>query len=302
MSKIGFVYPGQGAQKVGMGKDFLNLEILEKAKLKTGIDFQQIILEENELIDQTRYTQPAMLLVEMVITDELIKSGIEPDLAAGLSLGEYGAIYAAGGINFYDALKAVSVRGKLMEEAVPSGVGTMAAILGLTGEKVENVVNEIEGITVANYNTDTQIIVTGQKAMMDEAITKLKVAGAKICKELNVSGPFHSPMLIPAGKKLREALSSVEIFDMKIPYVSNVTAKTVNDKASVKELLEKQVSSPVRWSDSVKLMIEEGVDIFIEIGPSKTLSNMIKKIDKSVKIYNVETREDLEKLRGETNA
>jgi [acyl-carrier-protein] S-malonyltransferase len=178
----------------------------------------------------------------------------------------------------------------------------MAAILGLTGEKVENVVNEIEGITVANYNTDTQIIVTGQKAMMDEAITKLKVAGAKICKELNVSGPFHSPMLIPAGKKLREALSSVEIFDMKIPYVSNVTAKTVNDKASVKELLEKQVSSPVRWSDSVKLMIEEGVDIFIEIGPSKTLSNMIKKIDKSVKIYNVETREDLEKLRGELNA
>jgi [acyl-carrier-protein] S-malonyltransferase len=132
--------------------------------------------------------------------------------------------------------------------------------------------------------------------------TKLKSSGAKMCKELNVSGPFHSPMLIPAGKKLREALDTVEICDMKVPYVANVTAKIVNDKSEVRELLEKQVSSPVRWADSVKLMIEEGVDTFIEIGPSKTLTNMIKKIDKRVNIYNVETREDLKKLRGELNA
>ncbi|MBK5253883.1 MAG: ACP S-malonyltransferase [Peptostreptococcaceae bacterium] len=302
MSKIGFVYPGQGAQKVGMGKDFLTLEILNKAKLAVGIDFNEIILEENELINQTKYTQPAILLIEMLITDELIKSGIKPDLAAGLSLGEYGAIYASGGIEFYDALKAVSVRGKLMEEAVPLGVGTMAAILGLTGDKVEKVVSEIDGITVANYNTDTQIIITGKQMHMEEAITKLKLSGAKMCKELNVSGPFHSPMLIPAGEKLREALDNVDICDMKVPYVANVTAKIVNDKSEVRELLEKQVSSPVRWADSVKLMIEEGVDTFIEIGPSKTLTNMIKKIDKRVKIYNVETREDLEKLRGELNA
>lgn len=299
MSKIAFVYPGQGAQKIGMGKDFYdtNKEIFDYHCDLLGMNIAQICFEEEELINQTQYTQPALLAVEMAITNEILKLGIKPDITAGLSLGEYGAIYACGAIDFESALNLVTKRGYFMENATQKGEGGMTAVIGLSGKDVEDAIKGVEGVSVANYNTDKQTVITGLLANMDEAESKLKEAGAKIVKRLNVSGPFHSKFLYEAGQKLSNYLEKTSFKNLHIPYISNVTAESVDDVSNIRNLLEKQVYSPVHWYQSILYLIESGVDVFVEIGPSKTLSGMIRKIDRSIKVLNVETMDDVLKLK-----
>lgn len=304
MSKIAFVFPGQGAQYVGMGKDFYDAypvckEVFETAKKASGLDLEHICFEENEEINITEYTQIAMLTVEVALMEVLLKEGITPDVTAGLSLGEYGALVAAGVLSREDAFKVVRNRGIYMQEAVPTG-GAMTAVLGLDGDTIKNVCDATEGIvSVANYNCPGQIVITGEETAVDAASEKLKEAGAKRCVKLKVSGPFHSDMLQGAGEKLAKCLDEVTVSDIQVPYLTNVTADYVTDKNQVKELLQKQVSSSVKWQQSVEKMLADGVDTFIEIGPGKTLSGFMRKIDKEKKAVclNVDKLEDLAKVK-----
>ena len=225
----------------------------------------------------------------------LEENGIKPDVTAGLSLGEYCALAAAGVMSEDDAIKTVRQRGILMQEAVPVGEGAMAAILALDAAVIEEVTAPIEGVWIANYNCPGQIVISGKKAAVEEACEKLKAAGAKRALMLNVSGPFHSGMLTGAGEKLGEVLEQVTVHEPVIPYVANVTAQYVTSAAEVKELLTKQVSSSVKWQQSIETMLADGVDTFIEIGPGKTLAGFMKKINKEVKTLNVEKLEDVQK-------
>jgi len=301
MSKIAFIFPGQGAQYVGMGKDFYEnsneaKKLFDKASEIGNINMNQLVFEENDDLNVTKYTQIAMLTVCCAILKEIESKNIKPEVCAGLSLGEYSALVAAGILSFEDAFKIVQKRGIYMQEAVPVG-GAMSAVLGLDAEKIEEICERTEGIVqVANYNCPGQIVISGEEAAVDAAGAALTEAGAKRVIKLNVSGPFHSDMLVEAGKKLRTVLEESPIGDVTIPYVSNVTADYVTEKAPIIDLLEKQVSSSVKWQQSVEKMIAAGVDTFIEIGPGKTLSGFIKKINKEVKVINIDKYEDLEKL------
>ena len=301
MSKIAFIFPGQGAQVCGMGKDFyeqteIGKQVFDKASELLGFSMPELCFEENDRLDITEYTQAAMVTTSIammkVLTD---RTGIKPDVAAGLSLGEYCAIAAAGVMSVEDAITTVRQRGILMQEAVPVGVGAMAAVLAMDAAKIEEVIGDIEGVQIANYNCPGQIVISGMKEAVETACEKLKEAGAKRTVMLNVSGPFHSKMLTGAGEKLGRVLEGVEVHTPVIPYVANVTASYVTDAVEVKPLLEKQVSSSVRWQQSVEAMLADGVDTFIEIGPGKTLAGFMKKIDRTVKVINIEKLEDIEK-------
>ena len=301
MGKIAFMFPGQGAQYVGMGQDFYEQipickEMFELASKAGGLDVPALCFKENEQINITEYTQIAMLAAEVAMLKAIEEKGLKPDVTGGLSLGEYGALAASGVMSAEDVFKIVRKRGIYMQEAVPTG-GAMAAVLGLDTETVEKICEETTGtVTIANYNCPGQIVITGEESAVQDAVQKLTEAGAKRCVPLNVSGPFHSPLLVGAGEKLAKALEDVQIQDIKIPYIANVTADYVTDKADVKPLLQKQVSSSVKWQQTVERMIADGVDTFIEIGPGKTLSGFMRKINKDMKVYNVEKVEDLEKL------
>lgn len=301
MSKIAFMFPGQGAQYVGMGKDFYDAipesrEMFELAGKASGLDVAGLCFEENENIHITEYTQIAMLAAEVAMLKAVEARGIHPDVTAGLSLGEYGALAASGVMSPEDVFKVVRARGIYMQEAVPTG-GAMTAVLGLDAETIEKVCNETEGIvSIANYNCPGQIVITGEAEAVGAAAEKLSAAGAKRCLPLKVSGPFHSKMLEGAGEKLGGVLADLEIGEIQIPYIANVTADYVTDKGAVKDLLTKQVSSSVRWQQTIERMLADGVDTFIEIGPGKTLSGFMRKIDKGVKTINIEKLEDLEKL------
>ena len=220
-------------------------------------------------------------------------------MTEGLSLGEYCAIASAGGMTTEDAIATVRKRGILMQNAVPGGKGSMAAVLGMTGEAIEKVVNEIDGVTIANYNCPGQIVITGWKESVEKASGALKEAGAKRVMPLNVSGPFHSPMLKEAGAELGRVLENVELSPLEIPYVTNVTAEYVRDISETKKLLAEQVASSVRWQQSVENMIADGVDTFVEIGPGRTLAGFMRKISRDVKVYNVGTWEDVDKVVSE---
>jgi [acyl-carrier-protein] S-malonyltransferase len=301
MSKIAFVYPGQGVQAVGMGKDFyenslIAKEVYENADKVLDFDIKHICFEENEEINNTEYTQAALVTIYLAITAEIESMGINPDVTAGLSLGEYAAIAVAGGMTKEDAIKAVRKRGILMNRAVPDGEGTMAAILGLSAEEIENVIAGVDGVSVANYNCPGQTVITGKKQAVFSAMELLEKAGARRTVELNVSGPFHSEFLKDAGVKLGDTLDHIDLNELKIPYVTNVTAKYVSNIHETKDLLVKQVYSPVRWEQSVRNMIADGVDLFVEIGPGKTIAGFLRKIDKSVKCVSISKYEDLEKL------
>ncbi len=304
MSKTAFLFPGQGAQYVGMGKDFYEKypvarEVFEMASKVSGLDVPTLCFEENEKINITEYTQIAMLTVEIAILKVIEQTGIHGDVTAGLSLGEYGAIAAAGVIDVPDVLHLIRKRGIYMQEAVPEG-GAMTAVLGLDTDAIERICEETPGIvSIANYNCPGQTVITGEAEAVAKAAERLTQAGAKRCVPLKVSGPFHSVLLTEAGKKLGEELAGVELHDMKIPYLSNVTADYVTDVLEVKPLLEKQVASSVRWQQSVERMIKDGTDTFIEIGPGKTLSGFMRKINRDVKVLNVETVEDLERVKEE---
>lgn len=301
MGKTAFMFPGQGAQYVGMGKDFYEQipvckEMFELAGKASGLDVVSLCFEENEQINITEYTQIAMLAAEVAMLKAVEERGMKPDVAAGLSLGEYGALVASGVMTPEDVFKIVRKRGIYMQEAVPDG-GGMAAILGLDTEVIEKICNDTPGmVTIANYNCPGQIVITGEEGAIQEAISKLSEAGAKRCVPLKVSGPFHSPLLVGAGEKLARELEEVTIRDIQIPYIANVTADYVTRKEEVKPLLEKQVSSSVKWQQTIEKMLADGVDTFIEIGPGKTLSGFMRKINRDVKVINIEKVEDLEKL------
>ena len=300
MSKIAFIFPGQGAQACGMGKDFYEQtetgkRIFDKATQLMGFSMPQLCFEENDRLDITEYTQAAMVTASIAMMRVLEENGIKPDVAAGLSLGEYCALAAAGVMSDEDAIRTVRQRGILMQEAVPVGEGAMAAILALDASAIEEVTGAMEGVWIANYNCPGQIVISGEKAAVEDACEKLKAAGAKRAVMLNVSGPFHSGMLTAAGEKLGQVLSRVELHEPRIPYVANVTAQYVKSAGEVKELLTRQVSSSVRWQQSVEAMIGDGVDTFIEIGPGKTLAGFMRKISRDVKTLNVEKLEDIGK-------
>ena len=304
MSKIAFIYPGQGAQKAGMGKDFyenspLARDIYDRASECLKLDMRALCFEENNLLDQTEYTQAAMVTTCLAMTAVLNEQGAEADVTAGLSLGEYCAIAEAGAMDLLDAIRLVRVRGQLMQHTVPTGEGAMAAVLGMDADQIDAVIEPIANVTVANYNCPGQIVITGGTAGIEQASKTLKEAGAKRVVSLNVSGPFHSPMLRSAGEKLGKELSAVQLDELKIPYVTNVTAEYVTDSSEIRELLTRQVYSPVRWEQSIRKMIAQDVDTFVEIGPGRTLTGFLRKIDRNVTVYQVNTWEDSKQIMEE---
>lgn len=303
MGKTAFVFPGQGAQYVGMAKDFYEAypecrEVFETASEASGLDIAKLCFEENEQLNQTEYTQICMLAAEMAVLRAAQAGGLTSCVNAGLSLGEYGALVASKVMSLSDACRVVRQRGLLMQEAVPVG-GAMAAVLGMDAAKIEEICGQTEGIvTVANYNCPGQIVITGEEKAVDAACAALKEAGAKRTVRLKVSGSFHSPMLAGAGEKLAEVLANVELRAFDTPYITNVTADYVTSVEGIKELLCRQVSSSVRWQQSVERMIADGVDTFIEMGPGKTLSGFMRKINRGVTMMNIENMADLEKVTG----
>lgn len=302
MDKVAFIFPGQGAQAVGMGKDFYEKtetarRVYDRASELLGFSMPRLCFESNDRLDVTEYTQAAMVTTSIAMMKVLMeKTDIRPCVAAGLSLGEYCALTAAGAVSAEDAIATVRQRGILMQEEVPAGVGAMSAVLGMDAESMEAVIADIADVQIANYNCPGQIVISGRKEAVELAGARLKEEGAKRVIPLNVSGPFHSKMLTGAGKKLGKVLENVTVSKPRIPYVANVTAQYVTDDAQIKPLLIRQVSSSVRWQQSVEAMLKDGVDTFIEIGPGKTLSGFMRKIARDVKVLNIEKIEDLENL------
>ena len=301
MGKTAFIFPGQGAQVCGMGQDFyekteLGRQIFDRASELLGFSVPELCFEPNDRLDITEYTQAAMVTTSIAMLKVLEELGVKADVTAGLSLGEYPALVAAGVMSVEDAILTVRRRGILMQEAVPNGIGGMNAVLGMTAEQISAVVDPIENVQVANYNCPGQIVISGKLDAVEIATEKLKEAGARRILPLNVSGPFHSYLLEEAGSQLGEFLERIPVHEPNIPYVANVNAKYVRSAENIKELLKKQVSSSVLWQQSIEAMIADGVDRFIEIGPGKTLAGFIKKIDRNVTVINIEKVEDLEKL------
>ena len=301
MGKTAFVFPGQGAQYIGMGKDFyekeaVSREVFEKASRVTGLDLPAICFEENEKLDITEYTQIAMLTVELAVLEALKERGFAPDVTAGLSLGEYGAVAAAGAMEMEEAFAIVRRRGIYMQEAVPEG-GAMAAVLGMENSLIEEVCSRTEGIvTVANYNCPGQLVISGEADAVERAGQVLKEKGAKRVIPLKVSGPFHSQMLLPAAERLGKDLEKIHLKEFTTPYVANLTADYVTTPENIREFLKKQITSAVKWQQSVERMIADGVDTFVEMGPGKTLSGFMRKISRDVKMYNIENMADYEKV------
>ena len=304
MSKIAFIYPGQGAQAVGMGKDFyekspLSKAVFDQASEAVDLDLKKLCFEENDLLDKTEYTQVAMVTACLAMTRAVEAMGLHADMTAGLSLGEYGALIASGAMTMRDAFAVVRKRGIYMEQAYPVG-GGMSAILGLDAEKIAAICEETAAktnkvVSIANYNCPGQIVITGAADAVGEAGDACKEAGAKRVVPLKVSGPFHSALLAEAGKKLGEALEDVSIQPITIPYLTNVTADYVKDPADVKDYLVRQVSSSVRWQQTIERLIADGAEEFVEIGPGRSLSGFMRKINREVTTCNIDKMEDFNK-------
>lgn len=307
MAKTAFVFPGQGAQAVGMGKDAYEAsssvkELFAQADQALGIDLTSLIFEgPEESLKQTANTQPALLTVSVAYLKLLEGSGLRADYVAGHSLGEYSALVAAGVLAFEDAVRIVRARGQYMEQAVPSGQGAMAAVLGAERDALaqlcESITAEGKAVELANVNCPGQIVVSGTAAGVQAVVEKGKDIGAKRVIPLEVSGPFHSSLMKPAAEKLADALAEAEWKDAAVPVIANVTAKEVTDASAIRGLLVEQVYSPVLWEDSVRYLIEQGVDTFVEIGSGTVLAGLIKKIDRGVRVISVNSISALDALQ-----
>ena len=284
-----------------MGQSFYEADadaraVFDEASELLGYDMKALCFEENEKLNLTQYTQPAMVTTGIAIMKVVEKQGLLPDTAAGLSLGEYEALYAAGALSVTDAIRVVARRGELMEAAVPAGVGAMAAVLGAEASLIEETLSEIPEVWIANYNCPGQIVISGKKEAVESVAEALKARGIKRVLMLNVSGPFHSGLLREAGEALGKVLAETEIHPLRIPYYANVTGDIVEDAAKVRGLLTEQVYSSVRFEQSIRNMLSAGVDTFYELGPGKTLAGFVKKIDREATVVNIETMEDLAKI------
>ncbi|RKN86560.1 ACP S-malonyltransferase [Paenibacillus ginsengarvi] len=312
MKRIAFVFPGQGAQAVGMGKDFYdNHEGARSRFLQAdealGFSLTELIFQgPDEQLKKTVNTQPALLTTSIAILEAVKELGIEPDFVAGHSLGEYCALVAAGVMSFEDAVRTVRARGEFMEQAVPSGQGGMAAVLGADREQLaalcRTVSSEVGAVEMANVNCPGQIVVSGSREGVQAVVERGKEAGAKRVIPLEVSGPFHSSLMQPAADRLAGTLAEVDMQDARIPVVANVTADSVLEAELVRRLLVEQVVSPVLWEDSVAWMISQGVDTFVEIGSGTVLAGLIKKVDKQVQAVSINSREALDKFAAELEA
>ena len=305
MGKTAVIFPGQGAQYVGMAKDFYdNFEdskkVFDEADDVLDIELKKICFEENDDINKTEYTQPAMVAAEVAIYEHLKNAGLKADVFAGLSLGEYSALVAAGAMTLADGIKTVRRRGILMQNEVPLGMGGMAAVIAMDADKIAEICENTPGkVQIANYNCPGQIVISGEAEAVKAASAALAEAGAKRVIPLNVSGPFHSQMLVPAGEKLYDFLQGVDVAEGFAPYYCNADAEEITDAAKVKELLKRQVYSSVRWQQTIERMLADGVDEFVEIGPGKTLSGFIKKINRNVKVCNIDKMEDFVRFVAE---
>lgn len=306
MGKTAFVFPGQGAQAVGMGQDIYEAipasrAVIDAADEALGFKLSELIFNgPEERLKQTANTQPALLAVSAAFLGALKESGLKADFAAGHSLGEYSALVAAGALSFEDAIRTVRARGEFMEQAVPSGQGAMAAVLGAEREALAalcaSASADAGAVELANVNCPGQIVVSGTAAGVQAVVERGKEAGAKRVISLEVSGPFHSSLMKPAAERLQGVLASVTMQDASIPVIANVTAKPVTASGEIRNLLAEQVYSPVLWEDSVRYLIEQGVDTFVEIGSGTVLAGLIKKIDKTVKVISINSLEALKAI------
>lgn len=292
MSKIAFIFPGQGAQTCGMGKDFYEQtetgrKVFDKATELLGFSVPELCFEPNDRLDITEYTQAAMVTTSIAMMKVLEENGVKPDVAAGLSLGEYCALAAAGVMSEEDAITTVRQRGIFMQEEVPAGEGAMAAILALDAAVIEEVTADIDGVWIANYNCPGQIVISGSIEGINKACELMKAAGAKRALPLKVGGAFHSPLMDPAKVELEAAINATEFHTPKCPIYQNVDAKPHTDPAEIKTNLVAQLTASVRWTQTVQNMIADGADDFTECGPGAVLQGLIKKINKEANAHGI---------------